>query len=130
MTKLHLVKEKMRTVKFTILPDSYRFGADKNLTVVTAYLMPNVELHRLVHQQIPRMKNELAVAFIVSNDYEEGSLELHCVSEHRTQYTLNLLPSEERLLAAAFTQTALAAYGYPPKDILNMYRGYANLAPL
>lgn len=130
MTKLHLVKTQMHTPKFTVLTDSYRFGADEKLTVVTAYLMPNIDLHRLAISQISCLKNELAVAFIISHDYEDNSLELHCITEHHTQHTLSLPHHIKESLSAAFTQTTLNVYGYTPKDILNIFRGYADMAPI
>jgi hypothetical protein len=130
MSNLHLVNPQKQAPNYAIIPNSYCFGADKDLTVITAYLMPNVELHQLVYKQIPAMKNELAVAFVVCQDYEEDITELHCLTERGTEYALDLTPREERYLVGALTQSTLEAYGYTPKEILNRQREMMNLAPL
>lgn len=117
----------LRIKDFVFLPDTFRFGADQYLTVITAYLTLLPRLTEAVKQRRTKLQIGEPVAIIVAYDTEAAKLLLYCIDTRDTQCAVELKPTERRALFASMCEATQEIYGYTPKDMLNYIRNSANL---
>lgn len=117
----------LRVKDFVFLPDTFHFGADQYLTVITAYLTLSPRLTEAVKQRRTKLQTGEPVALIVAYDTETAKLLLYCIDTQDTQCAIELRPTERRALYISMCEATQQIYGYTPKDMLNYIRNSANL---
>lgn len=115
---------------FVFLPDTFRIGADPNLTVMTGYLKPIQHLiESVMLRRSPEQKGE-PTALIAAYDAEEPKLYLYCIGTDDTQCNIPLSVCEQIYLCTSMRQAARKYYQKTPEVLLNEIRSEANLPPL
>lgn len=115
---------------FVFLPDTLRFGADQQLTVVTGYLQPCKKLSDLAKRQMTITNHYKPVTYIVSYDAETNDVFLHCIDDMEIQHNIPLAHLTKKSLYYALLDRVDQLYGYTPKEVLNIIRANANFSPL
>lgn len=129
MTKSH--KRRQFTApsltRFTFYPNSFKFGADLGLTVITAYLHPEDSVKALSLRRRTSKQTGEPIALIVTYDIEDGTLQLLCIDSNDTQCRIPLRPNEQANLYKALCQTIISIYGATPEECLAEARAAAHL---
>lgn len=121
---------KLTASAFHFLADTFKFGADENLTVITAYLTLNATITDVVKQRRPDELTAEPTALIVAYDVEDALLSLLCVDAEHTQYAISLSATEMAALYSALRNFVQSHYQGTPEQVLNWTRKSACLAPL
>ncbi len=116
--------------EFVFMPDSLRFGADPQLTVITGYLYPNEALMKLVMPKIPMRNPLMPTAYILCYDAEHNNISLYFIDEADGSHIIPIDDDTKKTLYATLAGRVEQIYGYSPKEVLNIIRGYADLSLL
>lgn len=115
---LHTTNGTDQFTHFTFLPGTFRFGADPQLTVITAYLEITPELHNTITHRRTKLQTEDPTAVIVAYDIEYASLQMYCIA-HDTQCLIRLHNTELTELHQSLTKATLTIYHDTPENLLN-----------
>lgn len=116
--------------EFTFLPDTFRFGADPQITVITAYLDVTPELLNSVLHRRTKLQTGDPVALIVAYDLEYASLQMYCISCNNTQCQIRLHNAELISLHQSLTETIQTLFHNSPENLLNIKRARLHLPKL
>lgn len=115
---------------FNFIPNTFRIGADPNITVITGYLKLGENITSIIKAR--RTPDQLGepVALIVVFDVEYGLLQLYCIDNMDTQCLIHLGQNETATLNRSLRQYFSQQYQDSPEHLLNSRRIRANLPPL
>lgn len=116
--------------EFTFLPDTFRFGADPQITVITAYLDVTPELLNSVLHRRTKLQTGEPVALIVAYDLEYASLQMYCISCNNTQCQIRLHHTELITLHQSLTESIQTLFHNTPENLLNIKRERMHLPKL
>lgn len=115
---------------FTFIPNTFRIGADPNITVITGYLRFGENTISIIKKR--RTPDQLGepTALIVAFDVEYSLLQLYCIDSMDTQCLIHLEQNETAALNRSLRKCFLQQYHDSPEHLLNSRRLRANLPPL
>ena len=123
----HTTNSTDQITHFTFLPGTFRFGADPQLTVITAYLDITQELHDAVVERRTKLQTGEPVALIIAYDVEYAALQMYCISDSDTQCQIKLHPSEMIALHQSMEDAAKKIFGNTLENLLNRKRAMVRL---
>lgn len=115
---------------FTFLPDTFRFGADPQITVITAYLDVTPELLNSVLHRRTKLQTGEPVALIVAYDLEYATLQMYCISCNNTQCQIRLHQTELTALYQSLNGSIQTLFHNTPENLLNIKRERMHLPKL
>ena len=119
-----------RITDFTFLPNTFHFGSDPQLTVITGYLQMEGSLVEAAKRRQPLQQYGEPTAFIVAYDVEYAELYLYCVDANNVQYQIHLYAKEMLALYSTLCCAIRKFYRCTPEQHLNAIRATRNLPAL
>lgn len=115
---------------FDICAESLNYGADADLTVITAYLHPTAELIQATKRKLAPKEIGTPLAFIFAYDVEEQTIYLFCVDDQIEQHEYPLNAEETIILSSLIQHLTASLYHKTPEQKLNDRRRREGLKPL
>lgn len=123
------LRPELQADDFLITPGTIRFGADRGMTVITAYLKETPAISALVPKRKSKGVRLTPLAYITTYDVEYASISLICILSDLSQAELNLRQRERNALYAALREMTQLWFDEEPEDILNDMRMVIGLPP-